>query len=259
MNVLTIKVDEEIVNAFKHFEDWISIGHIAEALKLTYPTAEKICWTLTGKGIVLWKPGRRRQQLFTYNQGCWKKEKTDVFHELDRLLGRDYYITGETALFLHNLTDHAMYQRIIEIALPKSKYNEIAEKVAENLNMYATIMPSKIPKRCNKSNIIADALGIGDVIVLRKALHNPRWLKFYGDLNLPGVEIILEEIDLPDRMLFEYALKAIDLNLTDEAFSTLCREKPVLIYLKTYLEGDREIPDTILNALKAAERNVRGY
>ncbi|NAT11139.1 hypothetical protein C4E22_06320 [ANME-1 cluster archaeon AG-394-G06] len=91
-----------------------------------------------------------------------------------------------------------MYQRIIEIALPKNKYNEIAKKVVENLNMYATIMPSKIPKRCNTSNIIADALGIGDVIVLRKALHNPRWLKFYGDLNLPGVEIILEEIDLPD-------------------------------------------------------------
>lgn len=259
MEVLTIKIDEETLNAFKHFKEWISIGDIAKALKLTHPTAEKICWTVAGKGLVLWKPGKGRKQLFRYNQGYGRKKETDILHEIDKLLGRDYYITGETALFLHSLTDHAMFQRIIEVALPKNKYNELANKLVENLNKYATILPSKIPKQCNNSNIMADALGIGDVIILRKALHNPRMLKFYGDLNLPGMEIILEEIDLPDKELFECTLRALDLNLTEEEFKELCQRKHNLVYLKRYLERDKNIPANILNAIKEAERDVRGY
>lgn len=259
MEVLTVKIDEEIVNAFKHFEGWISLGKIAKALRITYTKTERICWTLAGKGVVFWKPGEGREQLFRYNKEYGRKKKTDLLHEIDELLKRNYYITGETALFLHNLTDHAMYQRRIELALPKSKYNELADKLVENLNKYATILPDAIPKQCNKNNIMTDALGVGDVIVLRKAAHNPRRLKFQGDLNLPGMEIILEEVDLPDKELFEYTLRALDLNLTEEKFKDLCQRKPILVYLKKYLEGDKNIPDNILNAIKEAERNVRGY
>jgi len=259
MELLTVKIDEEIVNAFKHFEEWISMSQLAKALKLTYNKTTRICWALVGKGLLLWKPGKKGDQLFRYNPEYGMKKETDLLSEIDELLGRDYYITGETALFLHNLTDHALYQRIIEIALPKNKYIEIIEKVVVNLNKYATILPHKIPKQCNKSDIIADALSFGNVIVLRKTLYNPRSLKFHGKLKLPSMRIVLEEIELPEKELFEYTLKAIDFNLKDEDLEKLCRKKPVLIYLKKYLEGDRDIPDTILNAIKAAEKNVRGY
>lgn len=259
MELLTVRMDEESLNAFKHFDEWVSIGDIAKALKFAPPTAEKICWTLAGKGLALWKPGKRRKQLFKYNQRYGKKKEIDIFNKIDELLGRDYYITGETALFLYNLTDHAMYQRIKEIAIPKNKYTELAEKVVEKLNKYATVLPDKIPKHCNKRNIVADALGIGDVVILRKALNNPRKLKFYGDLNLPGIDVILSELDLPDKKLFEYTLKAIDFNLTDEEFKKLCLIKPTLLYLKKYLEGDKNIPDNILNAIRGAEKNARGY
>lgn len=64
-------------------------------------------------------------------------------------------------------------------------------------------------------------------------------MKFYGDLNLPGIDVILSELDLPDKKLFEYTVKAIDFNLTDEEFKKLCLIKPTLLYLKKYLEGDK--------------------
>lgn len=259
MVVLTVKIDAEIVNAFKHFEGWISLSQIARTLKITYPKTERICWTLAGKGVVFWKPGQRREQLFRYNKEYGRKKETDILYEIDKLLGRDYYITGETALFLHNLTDHAMYQRIIELALPKNKYNELADKVVEKLNRYATILPHTIPKHCNKDDILTDALEVGDVIVLRKAAQNPRMLKFHGDLNLPDMKFILEEVDLSANELFEYTLRALDLNLTEEEFKELCQRKHDLVYLKRYLEGDKNIPDIILNAIKEAERNVGGY
>ncbi len=259
MVVLTVKIDAEIVNAFKHFEGWISLSQIAKTLRITYPKTERICWTLAGKGVVFWKPGKGREQLFRYNKDYGRKKEANILHEIDKLLGRDYYITGETALFLHNLTDHAMYQRLIELALPKTKYNELADKLVENLNRYATILPHKIPKHCNKDNILTDALEVGDVVVLRKAVHNPRMLKFHGDLNLPGMKFILEEVDLPDKELFEYTLRALDLNLTEEEFKELCQRKHDLVYLKKYLEGDKNIPDNILNAIKQAARNVRRY
>jgi len=91
---------------------------------------------------------------------------------------------------------------------------------------------------------------------LRKALHNPRQLRVYGNYNLPSKEIILEEVELPVKKFFEYTLKAIDVGLTEAEFEELCQKKPVLIYLKRYLSGDK---DSILDALKAAERSVRGY
>lgn len=133
------------------------------------------------------------------------------------------------------------------------------KKIVEKLNKYATVLPDKIPKHCNKRNIVADALGIGDVVILRKALNNPRNLKFYGDLNLPAIDVILTELVLPDKKLFEYTLKAINFNLTDEEFKKLCLIKPTLLYLKKYLEGDKNIPDNILNAIRGAEKNARGY
>jgi len=261
MEVLTVKTDEEIVNALRHFVEWVSLSQIAKALELTHNKATRICWSLVGKGLLLWKPdpARREKQLFKYNYGYGKKKQTDIFNEIHKLLQRNYYITGEAALFLHNLTNHALYQRIIEIALPTNKYNEIGSNLVENLNAYATIIPYTLPKQTNKDIIIADALGIGDVIILRKALHNPRQLRFYGNYNLPSKEIILEEVELPVNSFFEYTLKAIDLGLTEEEFEELCQKKPVLIYLKRYLEGDKDIPDSILDALKAAERSVRGY
>jgi len=257
MELLTLKLDEEILNAFKHFKEWTALSSIAEALKLTHPTVEKISWNLTGKGIILWKPGKGREQLFKYNARYGNKKETNLLPEINKLLGRDYYITGETALFMHGLTDHAMYQRVIEIALPKNKYRELAGELVESLNEYATILPDTIPKHCK--NTVTDALGRGDVIVLKKAEHNPRRLKFHGDFNLPGMEIILEELELPDTELFEYTLKAIDLNLTDKEFEKLCKRKHNLIYLKKYLEGDKNTPINILNTIKEAERNVRGY
>jgi len=257
MELLTLRLDEEILNAFKHFKEWTALSSIADALKLTHPTVEKICWNLTGKGLVLWKPGNGRKQLFKYNAGYGNRKETNLLQKINKLLGRDYYITGETALFLHGLTDHAMYQRVIEIALPKNKYRELAGKLVENLNEYAIILPDTIPKHCK--NTVIDALGRGNVIILRKADHNPRRLKFHGDFNLPGMEIILEELELPDRELFEYTLKAMDLNLTDNKLEKLCRKKHNLVYLKNYIGGDKNIPVNILNTIKEAERNVRGY
>jgi len=73
------------------------------------------------------------------------------------------------------------------------------------------------------------------------------------------MEIILEELELPDAELFEYILKAIDLNLKDNEFEKLCGRKHNLVYLKKYLERDKNIPINILNIIKEAERNVRGY
>jgi len=257
VELITLRLDEEILNAFKHFEEWTALSIIADALKLTPPTVEKMCWNLTGKSLVLWKPGNGREQLFRYNAGYGNKKETDLLPEINKLLGRDYYITGETALFMHGLTDYAMYQGVIEIALPKNKYSELAGKLVENLNEYATILPNTIPKHCK--NTVIDALGRGNVIVLRKAEHNPRRLKFHGDLNLPDMEIILEELELPDAELLEYILKAIDLNLKDNEFEKLCGRKHNLVYLKKYLERDKNIPINILNIIKEAERNVRGY
>ncbi len=259
MDILTVKIDEEIINAFKHFEEWTNLSRIAEALRLTNTKTERICWTLVGKGIVLWKPGIGREQLFKYNKGNTRKKEIDILHKLNKLLDRNYYITGESALFLHGLTDHAMYQRIIDISLTKSKYNELAGKLVENLNKYATILPYKIPKQCNRTNIITDALENGYVLILRKSVHNIRRLKFHGDLNLPSMEISLEDADLLEKELFEYTIKAIDLGLADDEFEKLCRGKPDLFYLKKYLTGDENIPENILNTIQEAEKNVRGY
>lgn len=160
MEYLTIQVEEDIVNAFRHFEDWTSMVQIAKALNLSYWKTERICWLLAGKGIIFWKPGIKMQQLFKYNFNFELKVQTNILEKLDILLGKDYFITGETALFLHNLTDHALYQRIKEIALPRNKYTTLGAKIVENLHEYATILPKNIPKRCDKNKIIADALRV---------------------------------------------------------------------------------------------------
>jgi hypothetical protein len=259
MEYLTIKVDEEIVNAFRHFEDWTSMAQIAKALNLSYWKTERICWILAGKGVIFWKPGNKMQQLFKYSPNLEPKIQTNILEKLDIQLGRDYFITGETALFLHNLTDHAMYQRIAEIALPKNKYNILGAKIVEKLHKYATILPNNIPKRCDKSQIIASALSMGDVVLLQKSTRNFRSLKFYGPFNLPAINIILEEVDLPRLELFEYTLKALNFGLGQEDFDKLCSKKPVLVYLRRYIEGKNDIPDEYWNDIRDAEHNVKGY
>jgi len=260
MEYLTIKVEEEIVNAFRHFEDWTSMVQIAKALTLSYWKTEGICWFLAGKGIIFWKPGIKMQQLFKYNFNLKQKIQTNILEKLDILLGKDYFITGETALFLHNLTDHALYQRIKEIALPKNKYNTLGAKIVEYLHEYAIILPKNIPKRCDKNKIIADALSMGDVILLQKSMRNFRLLKFYGPFNLPAMNIILEEVDLPSITLFEYTLKALDFGLSREDFNKLCLKKPELVYLRRYLfEDKKDIPDEYWNEIRDAEYNVKGY
>lgn len=259
MEFLTLRVDEEIVNAFKHFDKWVGLGRIAETLKLTSTKTERVCWALAGKGVILWTPGKGREQLFKYNSKYGKKKESELLYKFGEVLGRDYYITGETALFLYNLTDHAMYQRIIEIALPKNKYSELAGRLVENLNDYAIILPYMIPKQCNKNKIISDALCFGDVIVLRKAQHNPRTLKFQGDFNLPGMKVVLEEADLQEKELFKCILRALDSGLSEEEFKELAQKKHDMVYLKNYLEGDKKMPENILNLIKEAENDVRGY
>jgi hypothetical protein len=109
MEILSANIDEKTLIAFRHFEEWASISDIARNLELTAPTAERICWILTGKGLILWKPGKGRKQLFRYNQEFGKKRNANVLNEIDKLFGRDYYITGKTALFLHNLTRNSAH------------------------------------------------------------------------------------------------------------------------------------------------------
>jgi hypothetical protein len=46
MEVLTVKTDEGIVNALRHFVEWVSLSPIAKALKLTNNKATRICMTL---------------------------------------------------------------------------------------------------------------------------------------------------------------------------------------------------------------------
>jgi hypothetical protein len=259
MEHLTINVDEEIVTAFRHVEDWTSMGQIAKLLNLSYWKIERICWILAGKGVIFWKPGDKMQQLFRYNPNLGIKIQTNILEELDILLGKDYFVAGETALFLHNLTDHALYQRISEIALPKNRYNKLGAKIVDSLHDYATILPRNIPKRCDKSKIIADALSMGDVILLQKSTRNFRNLKFFGPFNLPALNIILEDVDLPRIKLFEYTLKALDFGLSQENFYKLCSKKPILDYVRKYLEGEKDIPDEYWNELRDAEHNVKGY
>ncbi|PKP61355.1 MAG: hypothetical protein CVT88_00315 [Candidatus Altiarchaeales archaeon HGW-Altiarchaeales-1] len=259
MDFIPIKIDEEIVNGLEHFTEWTSLGKIALSLRITYPKAERVCWTLAGKDILLWKPGKERQQLFKYNRQTIKKKEVNILSGIDKLLMRNYYITGESALFLHGLTDHAMYQRKIDIALPKNKYNMLAGRIVENLSKFATILPYEIPKHCNKNKIITDALTRGYAIIIRKSSHNIRKLKFNGDLNLPDIEIILEEIDFPKNDLFEYTMKALDYGMTNDEFEKLCEKKPNLYYLKKYFDGDKNIPVNILKIIKKSGKNVRGY
>lgn len=46
MEVLTVKADEEIVNALRHFVEWVSFSQIAKALELTHNKVTRICMTL---------------------------------------------------------------------------------------------------------------------------------------------------------------------------------------------------------------------
>ncbi len=258
MNIVAIDTKKEIFNALTHFREWTTITRIARTIRLNPGTVEKLCWDLTGRGVLVWRPGTGRGQLFRYAPEYMKKKETQLLPEIKRILGRDYYITGRTGLFLHGMTEYGMFQRKTEISLPRERYKDLVAGLVKNLNKYTTILPHELPKRCNREEIFADALERGNVIVVHKAAYNVRKLRFHGEHNLPNIDIILAETDLNEKELFEYAFKAMDMGMTRESLDKLCRTRKVLTCLGDYLDK-KEIPKESLKKILEAEKSARGY
>ncbi|MBU4266909.1 MAG: hypothetical protein KKE96_06745 [Candidatus Altiarchaeota archaeon] len=256
MEVVVTGVDEDVLNALKHVREWKSITAIAEMLGVGPNKAEGICWKLAGKGLLLWIPGAGRRQLFRYALET-KRRESDVLAGVDLALGRGYYVTGHTGLFLHGIEDHGMFQRRIDIALPRNRYRELVEKLVQEMARYAIILPQNLPEHCNKEAIFADALKGGNLVVVRKAGSAVRRMKFHGDANLPGMDVILEELDSDDEELLKYAFRALDHGLSQEKLGKMGRKRRILAFLKDYLQGNN-VPEKVLKSIKKAE-NARGH